>query len=427
MTVFHPAVASMVAERSGELRARFSEADPKDAVVAKWFRGGSSTEAGVYIGEEEALRVSTVYACVKVLSESVAVLPLLLRKDDGDQSSDEAKDYYLNALLKRRPNKWQTPIEFKQMIAAHVILRGAAYSRIVTGKNGKIEQLIPLNPDRTTPFMAPDGTRCFSFQPQTGGKQILLQDEVFYIPGMTHDGVKPCSVIGYAKETIGLAYATQQYGARFFKNNASPGGVIRHPGKMGDVTYQRIKEGWEARHQGGQNAHKVAILEEGMEWTSLGMTASDAQFVESRKVSPIEICQYFRMPPHKVQLLERSTNNNIENQSIAFVTDSLMPWLVKFEESANRDLLQLPSEQSYFYKFNVDEMLRGDISTRYTSYGTGLQNGFLSRNEVRQKEGMQPFDGGDEYLIQLNMGGADKNPKPAQKQQQQNPDDGGDQ
>lgn len=418
--IYHPAVLGFIASRAAggvEKRERISQTHPKDPVLAKWFGVQNATEAGVYVDEAKALAISTVYACVKVLSESIAILPFQLRRGDEEESV-VARDYYLFNLLRKRPNKWQTPIEYLQMLAAHVVLRGAAYSRILSGASGRIEQLIPLHPDRVTPFMAPDGTRCYTYLPPSGAKQILLQDEVFYIPGLTDDGVRPLSVIAYAKETIGLAYATQQYGARYFKNNASPGGIMQHPGKMGDDAYSRLKSDWEARHQGSANAHRIAILEEGMTYASIGMTAQDAQFVESRKISPIEICQYFGVPPHLVQILDRSTNNNIEQQSLDFILHCLLPWLTKFEQAADRDLLQTKSEQNnMFYKFCLEEMLKGDTATRTAYYSGGLQNGWLSRNEVRLAEGRKPFPGGDEYMIQMNMGqgGADKDRKSEKK------------
>jgi len=383
-----------------------SSAHPRDPVLAAWF-GGGGTASGMTVTPASALSVSTVWACVRVIAESVAVLPLVVYQRLDPRGKEKAPAHPLYRVLHERPNRWQTPFEFKEMMTAHTVLRGNAYAEIISTDQNPAAELVPLHPDRVMPFRAPDGRLAYRHQPEKGPQRILLQEEVLHLRGLSSDGVMGHSPVRLHREAIGLALAGEAHAARVFGNSAEPGGAIKVPAVLEDEAARELVTSWERRHKGVDGTRRVAILDGGMEWQQTGMTNEDAQFLQSRKLQRSEIASIFRVPPHKIGDLERATFSNIEQQSIDFVTDTLMPWLVRWQEAIGRDLLTEESRQTYFAGFIVQALLRGDAASRAKWYAAMRQWGAFSANDIRELEDMNPIEGGDVYLSPANMTPAD--------------------
>ena len=305
-------------------------------------------------------------------------------------------------------NTEQTSFELRELLMTHLCLRGNAYSMIEYDAAGKITALWPLNPD-TVSILREAGTNTIWYDielPDAFNREhrILPYDRVWHLHGLGTDGIVGLSPISLARQAIGLAIATEEYGARFFGNGAQPGFVLKHPSVLSDDAYKRLKKSWEARHMGLNNAHKMAILEEGMTVEKLGVAPEDAQFLETRKFQNTEIARMFRVPPHMIADLDRATFSNIEHQGIEFVTHTIRPWLVRIEQGITKDLLTPSERKIYYAEFLVDALLRGDTQSRYASYAIGRNGGWLSTNDIRYLENMNPVDGGgDVYLVPLNM------------------------
>lgn len=365
---------------------------------------GPITAAGVPVSAESALKISTVWACTGLISESIAMLPKLVYERLGDDARQRATNHPLYYPLHQQPNAYQTSVEFFDMMTGHAILRGNAYARIQSGPRGFVDQLTPLHPIYVTPEETPDGNLRYVYRAPNKPPEALTDDQVLHIKGRSSDGKVGMSVITHARESMGLAMAAENYGGRFFANDSRPGGVLKHPATLKEGAGKRLKESWQAAHSGA-NAHSVAVLEEGMEWQSIGLPNKDAQFLETREFQAEDICRWFRVPPHMVGLTSKSTSwgSGIEQMSIGFVTYTLMPWIVRWQQAITRDLILAP--QKYFVEFVVDALLRGDTLTRYNAYQIARNNGWMNVDEIRQRENMNPLpDGkGQVYLQPLNM------------------------
>ena len=350
------------------------------------------------------MQVAAVFACIRVLAESVASLPLIVYKRRPDGGKDRDPPHPLYRTLHDRPNRWQTGFEFREMLMGHAALRGNAYAAIKATGGQAVAELTPLHPDRVIPFRAPDGLIAYEHTPLEGPRRILLQPEMLHIRGLSDDGICGLSPIKLHREAIGLALVTEEHGARLFANGAQLGGVLQHPGKLQPEAVERLKKSWEARYSGVGNAHRTAVLEEGMTWNKVGMTSEDAQFLESRHYQVTEIARIFRIPPHMIGDLSKATFSNIEHQALEFVVHTLRPWLVRWEQAILRDLFTEPDQETHFVEFLVDGLLRGDTQSRYNAYAVGRQWGWLSANDIRRLENLNPIEqGGDDYFQPLNM------------------------
>jgi HK97 family phage portal protein len=360
---------------------------------------------GVRVNARTAARHAPVFACVRVLAESVGQLPLHLLVEKGEREKAKAKEHPLYDLLRIAPNDIQTTQEWVEMIVAHLALRGNHYSFINSGVSGdRVRELLPLNPDAVTPKLSQDGARVlYDVRFADGRRDVLPAEKVFHVPLFTLDGFRGVSPIEYARESIGLDIAVARHAARLFANGANPGGVLQTDQVLGDEEYGRIRDSWEARHQGLDNAHRVAILEAGLKWAAVGLSAEDAQMLESRKFGRTEICGIFRVPPMMIQDLERATFTNSEQQARVFVDYTLMPYLTRIEARIRLRLLSEKDRKTHFAKFNVAALLRGDMKSRAEFYTRQIQNGALSPNEIREFEDMNPREGGDIYLTPANM------------------------
>lgn len=379
---------------------------PRDPAIAEWFGQGSLSNAGVNVTADNAMRVTAVFRCVAILSQTFASLPLQVFKQLPDGGKEIDKKHPLYSVLHDQPNEFQTSFEWREMMIGHFALRGACYSEIVSSGGKVVEQLIPLHPDRVYPFKAPDGRIAFNYYPENGNSRVILQDEMHYMHLLAFDGIKPLSPIGMARESVGLALATEEHGARLFSNGTRMSGILKMPGHLkDDPARERLRKSWHQAQGGLRNAHKVALLEDGIEWQSIGMTSEDAQFLETRNYQLAEIARIFGIPPHKIADLSRSTNNNIEHQGIEFVQDTIRPGAVRHEQAMRRDLFSSQSRQTHTIEYNLDGLMRGDSAARTAYYTNGIQWGWLSPDEARRKENMNPRkDGlGGKYLQPMNM------------------------
>lgn len=356
------------------------------------------------------MRTSAVYACVRVLAESIGQLPVHIYERNG-KSREPATDHQVDKLL-RWPNSINTAAEWRETMQGHVSLRGNAYSAIEIGYNRGIEAMIPMDPDRVTVRMTPGRELLYDYQePETvtrsGGKTTFLQGEVLHLRGLSNDGIMGLSPIAMMRESIGMALAAEDYGARFFANDTEGGVIVEMPGALKDeAAVARFKQSWQAASTGG-NRHKVRILEGGAKAAKLGVTNKDSQFLESRKFQIADIARAFRVPLHLINDLDRATFSNIEHLGLEFVVHTLGPWIVKWEQSIARSLIGEEDSDRYYPKFIVDAFLRGDIKSRYEAYTQGINAGWLTPNEVREKEDRNPLPGLDKPLRPLNMAPAD--------------------
>ena len=361
--------------------------------------------SGVRVDEESSMRTSAVYACVKILAETVASLPLHLYKKGADGKNELAEQHPLFSCLYESPNDEMTSFEFREIMMTSLLLYGNAYARIIR-KQGHVTELWFLKPQyMTVERDTITGKIKYTYSDDITNKTYVYKpNQIFHIKGLSIDGVKGLSPIAEAREAVGLSLATEEYGAKFFGNGARPGGVLEHPGILKDP--EKLRESWNQVYQGTRNSHKVAVLEEGMKYHSIGIAPEDAQFLETRKYQVNEICRIFRVPPHLVGDLERATFSNIEHQSIEFVQHTIRPWIVRWEQAIARALLSAEERTIYFARFNVDGLLRGDYKSRMEGYAVGRQNGWLSTNDIRKLEDLPLVAtelGGDDYLVNGNM------------------------
>ena len=340
-----------------------------------------------------------------MISETVASLPLNLLKELTNGDSEKAKQHPLYTILKDTPNSEMSSFTFREMQMTNLLLWGNAYSLIKRNKQGQIVELYPLkSKNMKVERDAVTNKIKYIYTNNKGISTTYTPKQVLHIPAFTFDGVLGVSPITYAREAMGLALATEEFGARFFGNGARPGGVLEHPGTIKDP--DKLRDSWNKVYQGTANSHKVAVLEEGMKYHEIGMSPEDSQFLQTRSFQLTEICRIFRVPPHMIGDLSRSTFSNIEHQSIDFVVHTIRPWLVRWEQAIIRSLLNDEERTIYYPKFNVDGLMRGDFTTRMSGYAIARQNGWMSANEIRALEDMNkiPADqGGDLYLLNGNM------------------------
>ena len=371
--------------------------------------GGSS--AGKNVNERSAMQMTAVYSCVRILAEAVAGLPLHLYRYKDDGGKEKAHDVNLYHLVHDEPNKEMSSFIFRETLMTHLLLWGNAYAQIIRNGKGEVVALYPLMPNKMKVDRDENGELYYTYNRSTeeaptmeGSTVYLTPRDVLHIPGLGFDGLVGYSPIAMAKNAIGLAIATEEYGAKFFANGAAPSGVLEHPGTIKDPS--RLRENWNSTFGGSTNSGKVAVLEEGMKYTPISISPEQAQFLETRRFQIDEIARIFRVPPHMVGDLEKSSFSNIEQQSLEFVKYTLDPWVVRWEQSLARSLLSEEEKRKYFFKFNLEGLLRGDYASRMSGYATARQNGWMSANDIRELENMDKIpaeEGGDLYLINGNM------------------------
>jgi HK97 family phage portal protein len=360
----------------------------------------SSSYTGKSVTETTALATVAVYACVRILSETLASLPLILYRR-LPRGKERATNHPLYKLLHDFPNPEMSGFNFKETLMAHLVTWGNAYAEIEWEDRLTVKGLWPLRPDRIQVVRENEEIVYKYNSPK--GMVRLPSYRVLHIPGLSFDGLVGYAPITLAREAIGLALATEEFGARFFGNGSAPGGALKHPNKMSKDAKENLRNSWNEQHRGLENANKIAILEEGMDWVKIGIPPNDAQFLETRKFQRNEIASFFHIPPHMIGDLERATFSNIEEQALEFVVYTMRPWLVIWEQAINQKLLNPNEREEYFAEFLVDALLRCNFESRTRGYWQAIQGGWMSPNEVRDLENRNPRDGGDEYLQPVNM------------------------
>lgn len=378
--------------------------------------GGGRTHAGVAVNHSTALTASPVYNAVRVYAETIGSLPLVLYRRLEPRGKERARDHHLYRLLHDAPNPEMTAMQLRETMQAHLVTWGNAYAYKVYDGAGRVIELWPLRPDRVTvrrvdePMrtafgVARPGDIIYEVTLPSGERRVLSRAEVWHIPGLGFDGLVGYSPVTLARQAIGLTLATEEFGARWFGEGGRPAGVLVHPNALSDTARERIRADWYKLHSGLERSHRIAILEEGVQWQQIGIPPEDSQFLQTRKFQVTEIARWFNLPPHILKDLDRSTNNNIEQQSIELVVYSFRPWFVRWEQSIKLNLLPPGEWDTYFAEFLVEGLLRGDVESRYRSYAQARQWGWMSANDVRELENMNPLPGkaGDIYLVPMNM------------------------
>lgn len=395
------------------IKGLFGFGQARDKPVDKAADAGYSflfgrTTSGKPVNERTAMQTTAVYACVRILAEAIASLPLHVYEYQDDGGKKLVHDHPLYYLLHDEPNPEMTSFVFRETLMSHLLIWGNAYAQIIRDGAGRVLGLYPLLPDKMDVQRDDKGNIYYVYSRNSDenpmfkeyGNIKLKAEDVLHIPGLGFDGLIGYSPIAMAKNAVGMTLACEEYGASFFANGANPGGVLEHPGVLRDPS--KVRESWNSVYRGVSNAHKIAVLEEGMKYQQIGIPPEEAQFLETRKFQINEIARLYRIPPHMVGDLDKSSFSNIEQQSLEFVKYTLDPWVIRWEQSLQRSLL-LPSEKGkYFIKLNVDGLLRGDYQSRMNGYAVGRQNGWFSANDIREMENMNPIpdeEGGNLYLI----------------------------
>lgn len=395
------------------IKSLFGFGQARDKPVDKAADAGYSflfgrTTSGKPVNERTAMQTTAVYACVRILAEAVASLPLHVYEYQDDGGKKLVHDHPLYYLLHDEPNPEMTSFVFRETLMSHLLIWGNAYAQIIRDGAGRVLGLYPLLPDKMEVQRDDKGNIYYVYSRNSDenptfkeyGNIKLKAEDVLHIPGLGFDGLIGYSPIAMAKNAVGMTLACEEYGASFFANGANPSGVLEHPGVLKDPS--KVRESWNSVYRGVSNAHKIAVLEEGMKYQQIGIPPEEAQFLETRKFQINEIARLYRIPPHMVGDLDKSSFSNIEQQSLEFVKYTLDPWVIRWEQSLQRSLL-LPGEKGkYFIKLNVDGLLRGDYQSRMNGYAVGRQNGWFSANDIREMENMNPIpdeEGGNLYLI----------------------------
>lgn len=363
-----------------------------------------NTQSGIVVNENLALNLSSVYACVQVLAQTIGSLPLHVYERTADGKS-RATTHPLARLLHDSPNPEMTSMSWRQAMMLHLGLWGNHYSEIERDGRGNPMALWPITPWRVA-LKRVDGKLVYAVALDDGMVYVPFQN-MLHIKGLSYDGLLGLPPMRAARESIGLGLASGKYAAKFFANDARPSGILEHPGALSDEASARLRKSFEQTHEGLDNKFRVAVLEEGMKFNAVGIPPEDAQLLETRKFVVSEIARYFRMPLHKIQDMTASTNNNIEHQGIEFLTDTIQPWLISIEQELSFKLFS----GDFFPEFLIEGLLRGDIKTRYEAYAIGRQWGWLSVDDIRERENMNklPDGKGSQYLVPMNMISAGQN------------------
>ena len=393
------------------LKGKFSRDKPQDNYQFSTFPFiFGRTISGKNVDEFSAIRVSAVYACVRVLAESVAALPLHVYKNNGE-TKERAVDHPLYNLLHDAPNADMTSFVFRETLMTHLLLHGNAYAQIIRDGRGRVSGLYPLLPKKMSVERNDSGAKVYVYSVDKGKNPNLKKDgqvtfraeNILHVCGLGYDGLIGYSPIAMAKNAIGLAMSCEDFGSKFFSNGARPSGILKTPTLIKDPA--KLRESWETMY-GGENAGRVAVLEQGVEYQAISISNNDAQFLESRRFQIEEIARIFRVPLHLLDDLTHATFSNIEHQSLNFVVHTLTPWLVRWEQALNKSLFTDSERGKFFVKFNVDGLLRGDYASRVSGYCQLIQNGVMSINEVRSLEELNPIpaeNGGDLHIVNGNF------------------------
>ncbi|KGM99574.1 phage portal protein [Clostridium botulinum] len=365
------------------------------------------TDNNLRIDTNTAMSFSAVFACNRILSETLASCPLLLYEKDDKGNRHQVTDAAEYGLLHYAPNAEMTPVQFKEFGMTNINLGGNFIAQKVFNMHGELLELRPISWDRVRIDIDKATGRLLYFI--DGKTEPKTRDEILHIPGLTLDGYIGITPLSYAALTIDIGLSQDKFERNFYHNRASTSGIFQYPNELGDEAFQRLKKDIKKNYTGLSNAGVPMILEGGGQFKEVTMKLTDAQFLESKRFRIEDVCRVFRVPLHLVQDLSRSTNNNIEHQGLEFIVYTMLPWFKRWEENFNLQLLSKESRRkNRYFEFNISGLLRGDIKSRYEAYAQGRQWGWLSVNDIRRLENMNPIPNGDIYLEPLNMGEAGK-------------------
>lgn len=393
----------MAENNNSGLFARLFRSSPENPSTslsnpAAWLTGLFGTsKTGVQVSEDNALTFSAVYAAVRIISETIASIPLNVYQADGE-TRVKAVGHPVQDLLAKAPNSVSSTFTFREAMASNLVLHGNAYAKIEMNAAGRPTALIPLNPMKVEVKVV-DGEKVYVFDK----KHTYLDYEILHFVGLSFNGLTGKSPLSMAREAVAIGLAAQEYGARFYSNGANAGGVITAPGRLNTEVVKRLRESWNRAQSGNSNSHSTAILEEGMKYEKIGLDPEAAQFLQSRKFQVNEIARIFRIPPSYLADLDNSsTKANVEQQAIQFVRDCITPYVRRMEVELNRKLFREDEPNLYAY-FTMEGLMRGDQKARYEAYAVARNWGWLSVNDIRDLENLNPVEGGDIYLQPLNM------------------------
>ncbi len=381
---------------------------------------GYTRPDGIHVSPETALKVSAYMACNRMLSQTVAQLPLMLYERIGDDRRRVARDHPLFGLLHRQPNSWQSSFEFREQGQGYLGMRGNFVAEIIPGRRGFVEQLHPLEAANVKIERLPSKRLRYEyFDEDTGKTRRLTQDEVLHVRGFSLNGWSGISPLKYAADTLGISLSAQRFNRAMFANKTKPGTILEAEGSPTEEEVEVIRRRWERFHTGPMNAYRTAVLSGGVKVKELGLTAEELEFIAGMKFQIEEICRLFLMPPHMVGHLERATFSNIEHQGIQFVVNLIQAWCTRWEQALNRDLILDAEKDRFYFEFNLKGLMRGDNAARSNFYQKGIQSGWLTRNEARKSENLEPLEGLDEPLAPLNMGRAGDDEQDADKKEKE--------
>jgi HK97 family phage portal protein len=374
----------------------------RDPALARALMATAPTEAGVGITEGSALSIAAVWQAVRIISETVASLPLILYRRDGS-GRNRASEHSLYFLLHDEPNPETPALVWRETILAHALTWGNGYAEIQRDFMGNPIALWIMTPDTIEPVRDEEDRLVYRQRRTDGGHTVIPARDVFHLRGLCWDGLKGYSVVKTARDSLGLTMATERFGARWFGSGSRPSGVLEHPGRLSDDARTRLRDDWERMHSGVGNSSRVAILEEGLKFEALSVPPEDAQFLGTRQFQLGEVARWFNLPPSKLRDPQASSYSSLEQENLQFVGETLRPWLIRFEQEVACKLLRPDERRTHYAEFLVEGLLRADQSARYQAYAVGRNWGWLSVNEIRARENLDPIPGGDEYLQPLNM------------------------
>lgn len=373
-----------------------------DSAASLW--GIGPTASGAVINEHTALNISAFYCGVNLISDAIKNMPLLTYRRLSPMGKQPATDHPIYTLLHRRPNPYITPSRFKKLLNMWAIVWGNGRAEIERDRRGRPIALWPIHPSRCTTYQRPDGEIFHQVYSDNGRVDSLEDQDMLHHFGLSKDGICGLSIIGMARESLGMTVSAEEYGSRFFGNNAQPSIALMHPAQLSELAKNNLKKSWIEQYA-GPNIHAPAVLEEGMKMEKISMPNEDAQFLETRAFQITEIARWLNIPPHKLKDLSRSTFSNIEHQSLEFLSDTILPWATDLEEECDRKLFDDREQPEYFTEFLIDSVLRADTKSRNEAYEIMRRNGIINADEWRSKENMNPLPNGqgEDYLVPLNM------------------------
>lgn len=362
-----------------------------------------TSPTGVNVTPDSALKYTAVYVCVRIISETLASLPLVVYEKMKPRGRQRATGHYLYPLLHDQPNELMTSMQWRETCQAHILTWGNAYNYLDFNGRGQVASISPLPPHRMEKIERTAAGLVYHYRLPDNTLTKYPEWRIWHLAGLGYDGLIGYSPVTMARRAIGLGIAADDYGAYFFGNGAQPGGVLQHPGSLSDEAYKRLLNSWENRHGGLSNSNRVALLEEGMKYDQIGIPPQDAQFLETRIKQSREVYSLYRVPPHMAGDMEKSSYSTNEQAAIEFIVHTMRPWFVRWEQSIHSTLFTGQDRARYFVEFLAEGLLRGDIKTRYEAYSIARQNGWMSANDIRDLENQNPIENGDLYLVPLNM------------------------